>query len=113
MAEVERFQLSGDAAQRYEQGTIPTIMKFHTEVMFEKVPLREGDRVLDVAGGTGVVTRIAVERFPNIASIVGVDLNPNMLDIARAHTPATTIPVEWREGDICALPFPDACFDVV
>jgi ubiquinone/menaquinone biosynthesis C-methylase UbiE len=112
MAEVERFQLSGDAAQRYEQATIPTIMKFHTAVVFDKVPLHEGDRVLDVACGTGIVTRTAVEQFPNIASIVGVDLNPNMLDIARAHTPETTIPVEWREGDICALPFPDASFDV-
>lgn len=112
MVEVERYQLSGDAAQRYEQGTIPTTMKFHTEAVFEKVPLHAGERVLEVACGTGIVSRIAVERFPNIDSIVGVDLNPNMLDIARVHTPATTIPVEWRQGDICALPFPDASFDV-
>jgi ubiquinone/menaquinone biosynthesis C-methylase UbiE len=44
---------------------------------------------------------------------VGVDLNPAMLNIARTHLPATSIPVEWREGDVCALPFPDDSFDVV
>ena len=113
MADTERFQLSDDAAQRYEQGTIPTIMKFHTEAMFNHVSLYEGDRVLEVACGTGIVTRVAVTRFPNIASITGVDLNPNMLDIARAQTPKTDIPIGWREGDMCALPFPDASFDIV
>ena len=107
MAEVERFQLAAHAAQDYEQHSVPTVMQSHTEVIFEHVSLHEGERILDVACGTGIVTRIAVTRFPNIASIVGVDLNPNMLDIARAHTSATHSPIGWREGDACALPFSD------
>ena len=88
-------------------------MQPHTEAIFDHVSLHEGDRVLDVACGTGIVTRVAVTRFPTLARIVGVDLNPNMLDIARAHSPATSVPVAWQEGDMCALPFPDASFDVV
>ncbi len=113
MAEIDQFQLSDDAARRYELYNVPTIMKPHTDVIFEHVSLREGERVLDVACGTGIVTRLAVERFNNIASIVGVDLNPAMLEIARALTLATSIPVEWHESDVCELPFPDASFDVV
>ena len=113
MAEVERYQLARDAAQEYEQRTVQAVMQPHTTAIFDHVSLQDGDRVLDVACGTGIVTRIAVTRFSNIASIVGVDLNLNMLEIARAHTPATHIPVEWREGDACMLPFPDHSFDVV
>lgn len=113
MAETDRFQLTEDAAQQYERFTVPTVTQPHTEVMFEHVSLHQGERVLDAACGTGIVSRVAVERFGNIASIVGVDLNPHMLGIARVNTPATSIPVEWREGDMCALPFPDASFDVV
>ena len=36
-----------------------------------------------------------------------------MLDVARVHTPITGVPVEWRRGDVCALPFPDERFEVV
>jgi 2-polyprenyl-3-methyl-5-hydroxy-6-metoxy-1,4-benzoquinol methylase len=108
MAEVERFQLAGDAAQEYEQHSVPTVMHPHTEVIFEHVSLREGERILDVACGTGIVTCVAVTRFPHMASIVGVDLSPNMLEVARAHTPATRIPVEWRETICVPYPFPMA-----
>jgi ubiquinone/menaquinone biosynthesis C-methylase UbiE len=113
MGEVERFQLSRDGAQQYEEGTVTRLMRPHTEAIIKHVSLHAGDRVLDVACGTGIVTRVAVTQFPNLASIVGVDLNPNMLEIARAHTPTTSVPVEWQESDICALPFPDDSFDVV
>jgi ubiquinone/menaquinone biosynthesis C-methylase UbiE len=81
--------------------------------MLGQVSLHQGDRVLDVACGTGIVTRLVVQRFPNIASIVGMDLNPGMLEVARANTPTTGVPVEWQQGDLCALPFPEDHCDVV
>jgi ubiquinone/menaquinone biosynthesis C-methylase UbiE len=68
---------------------------------------------LDVACGTGIVTRLVAERFGNVGSIVGMDLNKGMLDVARANTPTTGIPIEWRQGDLCALPFPDDNFSAV
>ena len=113
MAETVRFHLTGDGAQQYERFIVASVTRPHAEVMFEHVPLHEGDRVLDVACGTGIVTRVAVERSVDVASIVGVDLNSRMLEIARVNTPTTRIRVEWREGDVCELPFPDASFDVV
>ena len=90
-----RFQLSGNAPQVYERDIVPTMFKPTAELMFEHVSLHEGDRVLDVACGTGIVTRVAVKRFPNIASIVGMDLNPGMLEFARENTPTTGVPIEW------------------
>jgi ubiquinone/menaquinone biosynthesis C-methylase UbiE len=112
MADNTRFA-SEVAAQRYEAQVVPTNITPHTHAVFDHVALYDGERVLDVACGTGIVARVAVERFPHLASIVGVDLNPAMLIIARTHLPATTIPVTWQEGDGCALPFPEDSFDVV
>ena len=81
--------------------------------MFAYVTLHIGDRVLDAACGTGIVTCVAAQRFSNLAHIIGVDLNPGMLDVARANTPTTGIPVEWRQGDVGSLPFSDGRFEVV
>jgi ubiquinone/menaquinone biosynthesis C-methylase UbiE len=108
-----RFQLEGNAPQLYERYTVPSLARPQTELMFAHVSLHEGDRVLDAACGTGIVTRVAVQRCGNLGEIVGVDLNPGMLDVARANTPATGVPIEWRQGDLCALPFPHGSFDVV
>lgn len=107
------YQLEGNAAQLYEQGIVPTMSKPLTEMMFEHILLEDGARVLDVACGTGIIARVATNRFNHIASIIGVDLNPDMLEVARENTPGTDIAIEWRQGDACALPLPDHCFDVV
>jgi ubiquinone/menaquinone biosynthesis C-methylase UbiE len=108
-----RFQLEGNAPQLYERDAVPRGTRPLTELMFKHMSLHEGDRVLDAACGTGIVTRLAVQQFGKIGHIVGVDLNPGMLDVARANTPATGVPIEWRQGDLCVLPFPHGSFDVV
>jgi len=102
-----RYQLEGNAPQLYERETVHTLAWPLAELMFAHVALQAGDRVLDAACGTGIVTRVAAQRYGNLAHITGVDLNPGMLDVARVHMPITGIPVEWRQGDVCALPFPD------
>ena len=104
-----RFQ----APQLYERYTVPNYARPQTELLFTHVSLHAGDRVLDAACGTGIVTRVAVQRWGNLGKIVGMDLDPDMLDVARANTPATGVPIEWRQGDLCALPFPHGSFDVV
>ena len=113
MADIERYQLQDSGPKLYEDGAVALIFRPLAELTFERAPLHEGDRVLDAACGTGIVTRVAVQRFPNIRSIVGVDLNAAMLDVARASMPTHRAAVEWRQADICALPFPDGSFDVV
>jgi len=108
-----QYQLEGNAPQLYERETVQTLGRPLAELMFAHVPLQAGDRVLDAACGTGVVTRVAAQRFRHLAHLVGVDLNPGMLDVARSHTPTTGVPVEWRQGDLGALPFLDSRFEVV
>jgi ubiquinone/menaquinone biosynthesis C-methylase UbiE len=112
MAET-RYQLEGNAPQLYERETVHTLGRPLAELMLTHVALHAGDRVLDAACGTGIVTRVAAQRCRTLASIMGVDLNAGMLDVACAHTPTTGVPVEWRQGDICALPCPDGSFEVV
>ena len=93
-----RFQLEGDAAQLFEQYSVPMLARPISELTFEHVSLHEGERVLDAACGTDIVTRVAVERFRNIASSVGIDLNAAMLEAARANTPTTDVPVLAGRG---------------
>jgi ubiquinone/menaquinone biosynthesis C-methylase UbiE len=94
----------------YEQALVGPLFHPWVEPLLEDVKLRPGDRVLDIACGTGIVARIAKERQGSTGTVVGVDLNPQMLAVARRVAPT----VDWREGDAGALPFRDGEeFDVV
>lgn len=107
------YQLTGDAAQAYELYNVTRVSSSFAKAMCEKVPLYAGDRLLDAACGTGIVTRVALERYEHLASIIGTDFNEKMLEVARASAPITEIPIEWRQGDLCDLPFPNDSFDIV
>lgn len=71
---------------------------------------RPGERVLDVACGTGVVTRLAAERVGTSGRVAGLDVNADMLAAARAVS--REFAIEWHEGSALQLPFADASFDV-
>jgi SAM-dependent methyltransferase len=71
--------------------------------------IRPGDRVLDVACGTGVVAREVADRIGEQGTVVGLDLNDAMLTVARRIRPD----LDWRQGDVAALPFPESSFNVV
>ena len=73
----------------------------------------EGDRVLDVACGTGSVARYAAPLVGPTGRVIGLDLNVDMLAIARAMPQREGVAIEWQEGNATALPFPDASFDRV
>jgi ubiquinone/menaquinone biosynthesis C-methylase UbiE len=76
----------------------------------DAIKLSPGDRVLDIACGTGVVARLAKQRLGNAGQVVGVDLSPDMLAVARALAPD----IDWREGNASALPLGQGeQFDVV
>lgn len=75
---------------------------------FKRLPLKSGDRVLDVGCGTGWSVRYLKERIPGL-EVEGMDLSPGMLEEARRLDPAST----YFEGDVCAIDRPDASFDAV
>ncbi|ELY50194.1 class I SAM-dependent methyltransferase [Natronolimnohabitans innermongolicus] len=107
------WQVEQSASEAYEQYLVPAIFAPWTDRLLETAEIREGDRVLDVACGTGVVARRAAPRVGTGGSVVGLDINDGMLAVA-AETAADLQPsIEWRRGDATDLPFSDERFDVV
>jgi SAM-dependent methyltransferase len=78
----------------------------------EGARVKDGARVLELACGTGIVTRRLRERMPASARLVATDLNEPMLEIAKRRLGGAP-GVDWRQADACALPFPPASFDAV
>ena len=109
----ERWRLTGTGPESYERYQVPSVFAPLARMLLRRVALRPGQRVLDVACGTGVVARQAASVLGPAGLMVGIDLNANMLDVARARTPTGGAPTEWRQGDAASLPAPDADFDVV
>ncbi len=103
-------QFAGSIPQLYEQYLVPLIFEPYAADLSRRVALLRPSSVLEIAAGTGVVTRQLASALPT-ASIVATDLNQPMLDHAAAV--GTTRPVQWRQADAMQLPFPDETFDVV
>jgi ubiquinone/menaquinone biosynthesis C-methylase UbiE len=110
---IEPWQLSAVAAANYERYQVPSVFEPLARVLLRRAALRPGQRVLDVACGTGILTRLAAPILGDGGSIVGVDLSGEMLDVARARAPAADARIDWHQVDAASLPFPDAEFDVV
>ena len=113
MGTVSYRDFTGTGAENYQRYFVPAIGTPVSTVSMNAADLQPGERVLDVACGTGVVARLAAERVGPSGSVTGVDVAPDMIDVARA-TPAPDVPpIDWHVGDALALPFPDDGFDVV
>lgn len=94
----------------YERVLVGPLFQPWVTPLLDDVALQPGDRVLDVACGTGIVARGAKERLGAAGTVVGVDLNPQMLAVASSAAPT----IDWRQGDAAALPLRDGeRFDVV
>ena len=102
---------AGSIPQFYERYLVPLIFEPYAKEMATRVATLHPSSVLEVAAGTGVVTRELAVALSAATSIVATDLNQPMLDHAAAIGTART--VEWRKADAMRLPFPDKVFDVV
>jgi ubiquinone/menaquinone biosynthesis C-methylase UbiE len=109
----EQFQLSDEAAERYERCPARYILGPWAPLLVDSACPAVGERVLDVACGTGVVARIAAQRVGPAGRVVGVDLNPGMIRVARSLPAPVGAPIEWLERSALDLGFDDASFDVV
>jgi ubiquinone/menaquinone biosynthesis C-methylase UbiE len=100
-------------ALQYHRCTVRYLLDPWVEDLVERAQLRPGQRVLDLACGTGAVARVAIERVQPAGLVVGLDLDAEMLRVARNLPAATTAALEWQQGDAVALPLADASFDAV
>jgi SAM-dependent methyltransferase len=102
---------TGSIPKLYEKYLVPLIFEPYAVDLVNRVPSQSLARVLEIAAGTGVVTRKLASLLPEGVSIVATDLNQTMLNLASAV--GTERPVEWRRADAMQLPFEDSVFDAV
>lgn len=82
-------------------------------ILAEQAEPQAGDRVLDIAWGTGVVARVAAQQVGVTGQVTGLDINPGMLKVARSLGQVAGATVDWHEGDACQSTFSDEGFDAV
>ncbi|MGH6924438.1 MAG: class I SAM-dependent methyltransferase [Propylenella sp.] len=96
--------------EMYERWLAAPLFRPWAELTLDEVGLSSGDRILDVACGTGIAARVAKERLGETGYVVGIDVSPDMLTVARSVAPS----IDWREGNANDLPLRDGeAFDVV
>src|SRR5262245_59228487 len=102
---------SGSIQEIYETYLVPLIFEPYAADLVNRLASRSLTRVLELAAGTGVVTRRLAAALPEHVSIIATDLNQSMLD--HASTLAINRSVEWRQADALQLPFETSTFDAV
>jgi ubiquinone/menaquinone biosynthesis C-methylase UbiE len=100
---------SGSIPELYERDLVPLIFEPYATDLVNRLKARPLSRVLEIAAGTGVVTRAMASELPASTSLVATDLNQAMLD--RAAAVGTKRAVQWRQADAMQLPFEHATFD--
>ena len=111
-APAEGWQLEGNSAEAYERYLASAFSPWADQLV-ALADVREGERVLDVACGTGIVARHAAARTGAAGAVVGLDLNADMLRVARTVSAGVRPAIEFREGNAAELPFSDGAFDAV
>jgi ubiquinone/menaquinone biosynthesis C-methylase UbiE len=100
-----------DVARFYEATLVPLIFESYAEDLAARARALEPNEVLEVACGTGVVTRALATALPKSCEIIATDLNDAM--VAHAELVGAARTVSWRQADVMALPYNDESFDVV
>lgn len=113
MGTVSFRDFTGNAAENYQRFFVPTIGRPVADPLLRAAEVRSGERVLDVACGSGVVTRLAAELVGPGGTVAGLDAAPDMIGVAGATAAPVAPEIEWHVGDATSLPFPDASFDLV
>lgn len=120
MTNVERIvggvplsSIPADLFETYERRMVPAVFEPWGRRLVDAAGIAAGDRVLDVACGTGIVARLAARRVGPRGAVMGFDALPQMLDVARAVPTPAGAPIDWLEGDAVDLPLPDHTVDVV
>jgi SAM-dependent methyltransferase len=101
----------GSIPEIYERYLVPLIFEPYAVDIADRVAAHEPATVLELAAGTGVVTRHLAARLPATTAITATDLNAPMME--HAKTIGTTRPVSWKQADAQQLTFDDAAFDMV
>jgi ubiquinone/menaquinone biosynthesis C-methylase UbiE len=111
MADADKL-FAGSIPEFYERYLVPLIFEPYARDLAARVAAAKPQRILEIAAGTGVVTRALASALPETARIVATDLNPPMLEHAKTRM-RDDGRIEWKPADAQDLPFEDASFDAV
>lgn len=114
MSQQGQWQVVGSAPEVYERELVTAVFGPWAPIVVELAHPRPGDRVVDIACGTGIVARLAAAKVGPGGVVAGVDLNPGMLNVGRSlkTTGEAAAPIHWHEASADKLPLPDDSFDV-
>jgi SAM-dependent methyltransferase len=104
-------KFAGSIPALYDAYFVPMLFEPYAVDLVNRVQALRASRILEIAAGTGALTRALASATPADTAIVATDLNPAMLE--RAAAIGTSRPVEWRQADAMQLPFPDGAFELV
>jgi ubiquinone/menaquinone biosynthesis C-methylase UbiE len=100
-------------AENYERYFVPAIATPVSTGLLAAADLKSGERVLDVACGTGVIARLAAETVGRTGTVTAIDVAPDMIDVARTTPAPAVAAIDWHVGDATSLPFDDGTYDAV
>lgn len=109
---MDKFRLTHAAAQKYDDHSVPAMFGPLARATLDKTPLPAGAHIIDIACGTGALTREIASRLKGNGRIVGADLNETMTELAAQRHPSDAHEATYVASDVCELPFGDAVFDL-
>lgn len=104
------FQIAQSAAVRYQE-MVPYFLGPFADALIDYARIGPGMTVIDIGCGTGAATRAAAKRVGPSGKVLGTDINPGMVEVARAQPPVEGAVIEWTEAGANSLPGPDAAAD--
>ena len=102
---------AGSVPENYDRHMVPLIFQPYADDMARRAAALKPDAVLEIAAGTGAVTRALAPLLPPDTRYIVTDLNPPMLDYAASRQPPDKR-IQWQQADAMALPFADESFDL-
>ena len=108
----DNFKLTKAAALKYEAHSVPAMFAPLARATLDKINMPTAGNIVDVACGTGALTRLIAEKMPGRGKITGTDLNETMIEVAKATQPDTRHEIYWCAADVGNLPFDDGRFDM-
>ena len=113
MSEQSGYQISNDAAKAREQYSVRYFIGPWTPGLVALAALQPGERVLDLACGSGLVARLVAPQVGPTGRVTGLDINAAMLDVARSLPPPAGATITWVQASAEAMGLPDASFDAI
>jgi ubiquinone/menaquinone biosynthesis C-methylase UbiE len=100
------------AAENYEKNVVTYTTGPFAAILLEHADAQPGEHAVDIACGTGIVARLVAPQVGESGAVVGVDINPHMIAVARSLPAPAGAAIEWREGSAVSLPLPDDSFEL-